>query len=401
MTFCQSVIKHSCYDFIDLKKIYPALEKGDWILERQAHAKYNFWTLYRPCSPQAYQRQYVSLSADPKNIFYFENQLAKPLIIKSTDKLLEVVQQQLMLLASKPPLADAINTGPGLSPVSLETLSEKPWSATVMQYIRPFFLSAYSAGRRRDRVSRRIEGIEYTVERYNHGLAHGMRQGALAKDIFDLLCHLKNPVSPPTISTEMDCLCQWANTKKREDPYFIKKLELAAAFQRSGRQSEVSSTVNPTLYKYYERQDALNFRAAAEEGSLFNHALEIQIFEEAILWSNSGILVEEKYTDLKFLRRILHAAHTLDLRRILGFSGKRIQQDVLDQLLGSQVSSKVREDFIPILQLLWDRCGAYLKATGERDLVTQRSLQDIFFLQSHHPSTMIEAIGKIRKKPWL
>jgi hypothetical protein len=151
------------------------------------------------------------------------------------------------------------------------------------------------------------------------------------------------------------------------------------------------------LYKQYERQDVVNFHKYAEKCSLFANDFERSIFGEAILWSSSGTLDENKLEDLKYLRRVFHAAHTLDLRRIRGFDGTRIQKEAMDQLFGD--SLPLESDVI--IRLLWDRSGEYLQATGDRDLVDQRYFQDHFFLQSHNPSTLVDAIHSVAHNSFL
>jgi hypothetical protein len=252
----------------------------------------------------------------------------------------------------------------------------------VMSMVRPYFLSAYTNGTARDKKTRIINGTVYSVERANHGLAHGLRQGALAKDIFKLL------ISYPIEDTSG--IVEWGIHKQKEDPQWIQKIEMAACFQRSGRQSECSSANNPELYKQYEIDDTINFRNHARHDPMFTNELERSIFEEAILWSNPGSLDENKNNDLKYLRRILHAAHTLDLRRILSFDGEKIQQEAMTQLFGTLPSNHT------IFQrILWDRSGEYLRATGDRDLVNKRYFQNRFFIQTSHPPEMVDAIHRI------
>ena len=261
----------------------------------------------------------------------------------------------------------------------------KQQTMRIVQMIKPYFLSAYSEGKKKDQKVRSIHGVEYIVERANHGLAHGLRQGALAKDIFDLLLHY--PIS------DSSGIIGWAHRKNREDPQWIHKIEIVACFQRSGRQSECSSASNLELYKKYEMQDTINFRNETQYLSLFSDTCEQRIFEEAILWSNLGTLDENKLEDLKYLRRILHAAHTLDLRRMCGFDGKRIQQDAIDQLFGGAVPLEETS----LKYILWNRSGDYLQATGDRDLVSKRNYQDRFFIQTKNPTAMVEAICEIRQ----
>ena len=277
--------------------------------------------------------------------------------------------------------------------------ADHKWTTHVMHEIKPYFLSPYQDGGKIDRVVKQINGTLYVVERFNHGLAHGLRQGALAKDIVRLLARLKKE-GQIFNDVQVNSLLNWAQEKLSAPgrSNFIYKLELAAAFQRSGRQSEANSSCQSQRYMEYELQDAINFKIAAQKSGLFTSKLEIQVFAEAILWSNKGTLNENENQDLKYLRRILHAAHTFDLRRIPFFNRRRIQQDGLDQLIGYSVNLSSSEKYREIVELLWDRSGAYLKATGDRDLVTNQQLQDEFFLQTQNPYQMVEAIYLVSKE---
>jgi hypothetical protein len=260
---------------------------------------------------------------------------------------------------------------------------EKVHTTRIMEAVKPYFLSPYREGSPYDKQTRVIQGQRYSVERANHGLAHGLRQGALAKDIFNFLVQY--------LITDSTGIVEWARQKAKSDPFWLEKIQLAASFQRSGRQSECSSTHNLQLYKQYERQDVAHFNQYAQNCLLFAGDLERSIFGEAILWSNPGTLDENQVADLKYLRRIFHAAHTLDLRRIRGFDGERIQKEAMEQLFGGALPPESDT----VIRLLWDRSGEYLKATGDRDLVNQRPFQASFFTQSHHPSTLVDAIHSV------
>lgn len=278
----------------------------------------------------------------------------------------------------------------------------KKWTDRIMHEVKPYFLAPYKEGRSKDQKITQINGSSYTVERYNHGLAHGLRQGALAKDIVQLLARLKKEGHVFGYQESNDLLA-WVREKitGTNPNNFIKKIEMAAAFQRSGRQSECSSAADLDKYKKYEMQDTVNFRSAASKSKLFakDREIPLQVFEEAILWSNKGTLDENVNRDLKYIRRILHAAHTLDLRRIPKFDGKRIKQDALNQLFGSTVNVPMTGGYKRITKSLWKRSGTYLHATGDRDLVHGRKeLHDKFFLQSNHPSKMVKAIHRVTKE---
>jgi hypothetical protein len=260
-------------------------------------------------------------------------------------------------------------------------------TARVVEFVKPFFLSRYQEGNLLNRAHRCIGTTVYVVERYNHGLAHSLRQGALAKDIFTALLNSSTFGNP-----EADSLIAWAAQKQKEDPQILEKIEMASSFQRSGRQSEISSAVDLAKYKQFELQDSVNFTKAARMTDLFQNPEEIQVFAEAILWSNPGILPDAG--DLKYLRRILHAAHTLDLRRIPVWSAARMKADAAEQLFGISTNTASMEQLI---EALWDRSGQYLAATGDRDCVLQKKhLSDRFFIQTADPQQMALAIHQIR-----
>lgn len=262
---------------------------------------------------------------------------------------------------------------------------ERQHTFKVMEYVKDHFLAPYQEGRFWNVAYRFLKGRVFRVQRFNHGLAHSLRQGALAKNIFKKLNGLH---SVPVDSPELKELAEWASQK---DANYLYKIELASSFQRSGRQSEASSSTELEKYKRYELQDAINFRKAAISSGLFADEEEIKIFEEAILWSNKGDLNENFIPDLKYLRRILHCAHTFDLRRIPSFNALRIRKDAMKQLLGkasNSVDCKIFEN------AMWNLSGIYLKATGDRDLTCRKWLENKFFYQTANPYSLVDAIHK-------
>jgi hypothetical protein len=263
-----------------------------------------------------------------------------------------------------------------------------------MKLVSPYFLSKYTNGSPLDVQKRQINGVWHIVERFNHGLAHGLRQGALAKDILDLLAQTRIESANPNINGFLN----WVAQKQAEGPSFLAKLEMASSFQRSGRQKEFPSSANPELYKQYELQDAVNFKKAAILSKTFKNDSEIELFKEAILWSNRGVLNENDHPDLKYLRCIIHAAHTLDLRRIPVFNEAKIKKDALDQLFDGKADCLPPALLKKMTDQLWNRSGQYLKATGDRDLVGGRKLSDDFFIQTKNPLLMVKAIHQIRSE---
>lgn len=272
---------------------------------------------------------------------------------------------------------------------------EKQHTLKVMNAVKAHFLSPYKDGGFWVKTTRQIKGVGYVVNRFNHGLAHGLRQGALAKDILEIISGMQTKYGLLD-HPELNEMAVWIHSKMLADKNFMYMVEFAASFQRSGRQSEGPSSQDMEKYKQYERQDAVNFRNAANSSGLFKNEEDIKVFEEAILWENKGELNEESIVDLKFLRRILHAAHTFDLRRMPSFNAEKIQSDGIQQLLGSKISLIETKHSHQIQRAMWGRSGEYLRVTGDRDLNLRPTLSNVFFYQTANPKIMVEAIQQIR-----
>lgn len=177
----------------------------------------------------------------------------------------------------------------------------------------------------------------HVVHRPNHGLCHGVRQGLLAVRIAQMI--------------NLDC--------------DLDKLQAAASFQRSGRQSEISSSKDPVLYNQYEEQDVKNFLAFLPD----------QEYAHAMRW--------EANTDIA---KVLHAAHHLDLRRIPSFDEKRIKQNIRDLLSITETQ----------LDELWRYSGRLLHATGDCCLCCQKtSYSPIFTRLSNCPKDLVTVLVNI------
>lgn len=178
----------------------------------------------------------------------------------------------------------------------------------------------------------------HVVARPNHGLCHSVRQGLLAVRIATLI--------------NLKC-----------DLY---KLQAAAAFQRSGRQSEVSSTKNTALYQSYEEQDVQNFLAFIPD----------EEYSQALPWSAETNIA-----------RVLHAAHHLDLRRIPFFDEQRIKQNVRDLLLISEAE----------VHKLWCYAGRLLHACGDRCLCCdKKTYSPIFARLSNCPQDLVQVLLAVK-----
>lgn len=293
---------------------------------------------------------------------------------------------------------DAKNTAP------------KAWTAGISKMVNYHFSKPYKD--KPAHTTKNIGGKDYTVNRPNHALAHGLRQGLLAADIVEALNTISTSHSIQFASSEANEFMKWVSDKVKSDPYFIQKVEFASAFQRTGRQSEASSSKNLALYNSYERADAKNFDYYAKkhmigQGSLFKDNAEAQVYKEAILWStaNEGKIDVSTNKDLYFLRKILHAAHSLDLRRMTKFDLKRMKCSVVGELFGLNLvdqaawtinpAFKGEEEFV---NRLWRRSGEYLLATGDKEIESNKKYySDQFYTLAHDHKKMSDVLQNAKQ----
>ena len=233
-----------------------------------------------------------------------------------------------------------------------------------------YFNKPYTDNRQNNTsIIKTINGHKYIVHRFNHGLLHSIRQGLLAVAIVNVLLY-KSQFINKNHKTFMD----WLICKINNDPYFLYKVMLTSSFQRSGRQSEVASSQNKELYDKYEYMDTVNFRKEVGKFKLFKSDEEMMVYKNAILWSLvDGI--SEYNLDVLYLRKILHAAHILDLRRIPYFDIQRVKNNTLEILFDND------KKMMCIVDILFDVSGWFLRLTGERDMVHKKViLDDKFFI---------------------
>lgn len=281
------------------------------------------------------------------------------------------------------------------------------WTQKVADVVNIYFKKPYKNDPKRANQWR-VGGKTYIVYRPNHSLAHGVRQGLFAVDIIEGLLAASSVTSP-----EAKLFKDWLKNKIATDPYFKHKVEIASAFQRTGRGSEDSSTTNEKLYKQYERQDVLNFekdmRQHVGPGKLFRNELEFQTYKEAIMWStvDEGKLNPTTNQDLLYLRKIFHAAHHLDLRRMTDFSPEITKSSAMIELFGNNSVLDVRTfsvnpDFIAeqdLINKLWERSGEYMDATGDRDnssIPKRINREERFGILAHNPQEMVKKLVEKR-----
>jgi len=235
------------------------------------------------------------------------------------------------------------------------------WKIIVARMIKPYFTSQYKV--EPDSITKTINGQVYTVYRNNHGLHHGIRQSLLALEIVRLLVE-SQPDSP---------ISQWIINQDEDFEY---KLCMVAAFQRTGRQSEMGKQHSMELYTQYIKDDAENFYSCAKPyRDNFRNNQEILDYADALLWPLRN--------EHNYLEKILSVSHKLDLRRINSFNGERIKKMINKTLKGYDSS---------ITEELWRISGKFLKATGDRDMVLQRPYQSKFFIIAHDPDQIVNNI---------
>lgn len=194
-----------------------------------------------------------------------------------------------------------------------------------------------------DYVQKTIGRTKITVQRPNHGFLHSMRQAILAYNICNAML-----------------------------PYIhfgeIKKIMMLAAFQRSGRESEVSSKQDYELYHSYEKQDTRVFRNTAHMHKyLFTSTEEIDQLSQCIYWKNRTMV-----------SKIIRTAHILYLRRIPSFDMNRVRREAC-MCLFDNLDQSSRD----IINKLFTQSGKYLASTGDRDAYIQKKhVDDKFYVLS-------------------
>ncbi|HXF90671.1 MAG TPA: SidE phosphodiesterase domain-containing protein [Candidatus Nitrosotenuis sp.] len=270
------------------------------------------------------------------------------------------------------------------------------WSNIVANDVNMFFKQKYVHAPH-DRTTAMIGGKSYTVNRPNHALAHGMRQGFLASDILYGMKQLGT--SGLALTTETQNFVAWINSKLAVDPGLIRKFQLVASVQRTGRGSEIGWMHDPIRYQQYKERDAKNLELLAKiyhlvgPGKLFKDNAELQLYKE--LLNSTGSVPTQYKTDYKYLKGIITSSHELDLRRVGGtFDKNYIVQHVQHALFGNAILGTAETNY---LAKLWTRSGEYLAATGDRDsAIGKYQYSSHFYTQAHDPASMVKALHSAR-----
>lgn len=257
-------------------------------------------------------------------------------------------------------------------------------------YNTPFTDEVHPKEARRS-MSRVINGLTYNVRRYNHGLAHAVRQAYLAKNI---VLELRNKASTGKLAEFLQKL------DKAEADSFIKKVQLLALYYRAGRQNEYSpsggSAQEKARFDENMRAGAALFKEAAKKSQFFENDEEINKFAEALFHYEYQRQEKEFDGITAFVDQILYAAHILDLRRVTALwnrppEGPKEMLKVISETLG--FGGEVNE----AVEKLNDFSGKYLKATGDRDAWSNRlTLSNEFFYQAYDPEMMLIKLDRVR-----
>lgn len=205
-------------------------------------------------------------------------------------------------------------------------------------------------------AKRTINGKVYIVYRINHGVAHSLRQGFLARDI---LLHLSRSYN--------NSISNWIREQCKKDKYFHIKVAILSSFQRSGRESECSSTNNPEAYYRYEQQDIVNFLEGTDN-KYFSSEEEKELYSYSLPWSSN----KSPSPFTRNLAKIIHCAHLLDLRRCCGFSKDRIFREIYELFQGEVSHETIR--------ILWNQSAKYLAACGDTDMECKSVETDKFYM---------------------
>ena len=191
------------------------------------------------------------------------------------------------------------------------------WSAKLATYLFDQFANVpYKCTKSQDCVE--LENGK-VIQRRNHGLLHFLRVGFLTLDILDMLKEFRRTSN---VECELLRVLPVMETKIKK---FNKKMFIAACFQRTGRESEVSGEETPFLYDWQTMQDANNFYsyvfnvAKEESGNPFYNVSreETEMFASGIDTSfKRFILADTDFVYSKIIHSIIFGAHCLDLFRI-------------------------------------------------------------------------------------
>lgn len=242
-------------------------------------------------------------------------------------------------------------------------------------------------------IERYINNKLYRVERPNHGLPHALRKALLMRAIVNELKKAPAANNP---------LAQWIQSFPPEElAKQMKKLLLAALYQRIGRESEINrrtaSAEDKARFDQNMQNGALVFKKAAQESGLFKDDEEIQRYMDSYM--RDAIKDRGDYNriftgETKFIDELLHTIHILDSRRVnQDWNDIAKKPEIKDERIRSLGHSLgFNKDLAPV-ERLNDLSEKYLEITGDKDKFKGKTTySDIFFILSHDPDLLFEKL---------
>lgn len=268
------------------------------------------------------------------------------------------------------------------------------------------------------------------VHRPNHALPHALKTAFIAIDILDGLA--STPLSD--FSTERGRInAKLVQDFLKEDPFFRVKVFMAAAYQRTGRESEISGKEGDwaaTLYAEYLQRDFTFFNEKASEllkkNILFSNEDDIKICAKTVLNGKScNDLTVEQNNKICIIRSLIWAGHMFELKRLANARSlnphsnysptgvklaassnifpegvdKHGSNDWKDYTLVPSIVASTEEKF---MDRIWNRMEGYLKVTGDRPMrdnpLEQSRYEDHFFHLANNPTELLHVLLKAQKE---
>lgn len=246
-------------------------------------------------------------------------------------------------------------------------------------------------GEPRRTMERTINNLNYKIARYNHGLAHAVRQAYMAERIIN---ELRDDES---IKTDLARFLR--KLSDDEQDIFKDKVMLLALYYRAGRQNEFSPSggteEEKARFDENMREGAKLFVTAALDTGLFEDDEEIQVYVEPFFHYEFDRQGKKFKGIAQYIDQILYAGHLLDVRRVNASWNKpgKGPKEILP-LVSEALGFNKR--VLPIVKRLSQYSGKLLKATGDRDAWVKRiTLSDEFFFQAYAPELMLIKIKSI------
>jgi hypothetical protein len=195
------------------------------------------------------------------------------------------------------------------------------------------------------------------IFRANHGLAHGVRQAALALDFIEMVKQFGD-VNNSFYQEVMKALAQ--------DQWFLDKTGFLMMLSRTGRGSEVGFAEDAQANYDYTDLSIDIFKKEAPKLELFSD-WQIPKYANALKWLPHPRT--NRFT--RALNTIFRTAHILDLRRISNmqqYNSAKLKHEVLE--LWDQwgaIFDPAKKSGDEVFDMLWTKAGQYLNATGDRN----------------------------------